>query len=94
MRPRVWIRAAAAELDQKTAQARAEIYRQMDEMRKTALSERTEMLAATRAEAEAEVARASASLKSAADEARRRLSADAEALGTAAADRILGRKAS
>ena len=87
-------RAAAADLDQKTAQARAEIYRQMDEMRKTALSERTEMLAATRAEAEGEVARASAALKVAADEARRRLSIDAEALGTAAADRILGRKAS
>lgn len=87
-------RAAAAELDQKTSQARAEIYRQMDEMRKTALSERTEMLAATRAEAEAEVVRASATLKSEADEARRRLSADAEALGAAAADRILGRKAS
>jgi len=87
-------RAAAAELDLKTSQARAEIYRQMDEMRKTALSERTEMLAATRAEAEAEVVRASATLKSEADEARRRLSADAEALGAAAADRILGRKAS
>ena len=66
----------------------------MDEMRKTALSERTEMLAATRAEAEAEVARASATLKAEADEARRRLAADAEALGAAAADRILGRKAS
>ncbi len=49
---------------------------------------------ATRAEAEAEVARASASLKADAEEARRRLSADAEALGAAAADRILGRRAS
>ena len=87
-------RAATAEFDQKTSMARAEIYRQMDEMRKLALTERAGILAATRAEAEAEVARASATLKADAEEARRQLTADAEALGAAAADRILGRKAS
>ena len=87
-------RAASAEFDQKTSAARAEIYRQMDEMRKTALDERAAILASTRAEAEAQVARASATLKADAAEARRQLAADAEALGAAAADRILGRRAS
>ena len=87
-------RAATAEFDAKTSSARAEIYRQMDEMRKAALSERAEILAKTRTEAEAEVARASATLKAEAEDARRRLSAEAEALGAAAADRILGRRAS
>ena len=87
-------RAASAEFDQKTSVARAEIYKQMDEMRKVALNERNEILARTRAEAEAEVAAAGARLQADADEARRRLTADAEALGAQAADRILGRRAS
>ena len=87
-------RAAAAEFEEKTTAARAEIYRQMDEMRRAALAERTDILARTRAEAEAEIAAASQQLQAEADEARRRLSADAEVLGAAAAERILGRKAS
>jgi F-type H+-transporting ATPase subunit b len=87
-------RAATAEFDEKTAIARSEIYKQMDEMRKVAHAERTETLARTRVEAEAEVARATATLKAEADEARRRLAADAETLGVVAADRILGRRAS
>ena len=87
-------RAAAAEFEQKTAAARADIYKQMDEMRRAALAERTEILARTRAEAEAEIAAAAASLDRDAADARRRLEADAEALGAAAAERILGRKAS
>jgi F-type H+-transporting ATPase subunit b len=87
-------RAAAVELDQKTATARAEIYRQMDEMRKIALSERAAIVSSTRAEAEAEVASARETLRIEAEEARRRLAADAEALGAEAADRILGRRAS
>lgn len=87
-------RAAAAEFDRKTTEARGEIYRQMDEMRRAALAERTEILARTRAEAEAEVAAAAATLQTEAEEARRRLSAEADALGAAAAERILGRRAS
>lgn len=87
-------RAATAEFDRKTAEARSEIYKQMDEMRRAALAERTEILARTRAEAEAEVAAAGAKLQADADEARRRLSAEADALGAAAAERILGRRAS
>ena len=87
-------RAATEEFERKTAAARAEIYRQMDEMRKTALAERSEILTRTRAEAEAEIAAASAQLQAETEEARRRLAADAEALGAAAAERILGRRAS
>jgi F-type H+-transporting ATPase subunit b len=87
-------RAAAAEFDQKTAAARAETYRQMDEMRRTAMNERAEVMARTRAEADAQVAAASAQLQAEAEEARRRLTSEAEVLGAAAAERILGRKVS
>ena len=87
-------RLASAEFEKKTGEARAELYRQMDEMRRSAMNERAEILARTRAEAEAEIAAASAKLAAEAAEARRRLSADADALGAAVAERILGRKAS
>jgi F-type H+-transporting ATPase subunit b len=87
-------RVAAAEFEQKTSEARAELYRQMDEMRRTAMDERARILARTRAEAEAEIAAASAKLKAEAEEARRRLDAEADALGAAVAERILGRRAS
>jgi len=87
-------RRATAEFDRKTGEARADLYRQMDEMRRTALEERAAIMNQTRAEAESEISAASATLQSEADEARRRLSVDAEALGSAVAERILGRKAS
>lgn len=87
-------RAAAAEFDQKTTAARAEIYKQMDEMRRAALAERTTAMAQTRAEADAQVAAASDQLKAETEDARRRLEADADALGSAVAERILGRKVS
>jgi F-type H+-transporting ATPase subunit b len=87
-------RTATAEFEQKTAAARADLYRQMDDMRRKANDERAETLARARAEAEAQVAAASATLKADADEARRKLSAEAAALGDAVAERILGRRAS
>jgi F-type H+-transporting ATPase subunit b len=87
-------RAAAAEFDQKTTAARAETYRQMDEMRRAALAQRAEELARTRAEAEAQVAAASERLKAETEEAKRRLEVDADTLGGAVAERILGRKVS
>lgn len=87
-------RTATAEFDRKTGEARGEIYRQMDEMRRAALAERAEIVGRTRAEAEAEVAAAAAKLQAEAEEARRRLSAEADALGAAAAERILGRRVS
>lgn len=87
-------RAAAAEFDQKTTAARADIYKQMDEMRRAANAERTEAMARTRAEAEAEIAAASSRLKAETEDARRKLEADADALGGVVAERILGRKVS
>jgi F-type H+-transporting ATPase subunit b len=86
--------AATAEFEAKTAAARAEVYRQMDDVLRVARQARTDLLTETRAQAEQEIAAASAQLQAEADEARRRLQADAEMLGAAAADRILGRKAS
>jgi F-type H+-transporting ATPase subunit b len=86
--------AAAEEFDRKTTAARAEMYREMDEMLRVALGRRAEIVAQTRAEAEAQVAEAIARLDAEAAEARRKLEADAQALGAAAAERILGRKAS
>lgn len=86
-------RHAAAEFERKTSDARGEIYRQMDEMRRAALAERADIVARTRAEAEAEVAAASAQLQAEVEKARRTLTAEADALGTAAAERILGRRA-
>lgn len=86
--------AATAEFERKTAAARAEVYREMDDVRRAALDARGQILAQTRAEAEQQVAAATAQLQADAEEAKRRLTADAEALGTAAAERILGRKAS
>jgi F-type H+-transporting ATPase subunit b len=87
-------RAAADEFERKTREARAELYGQMDEMRRAATNTRLQVVADTRAEAEAEVASASARLKVEADDARRNLAAEAEALSLEVAERILGRKAS
>jgi F-type H+-transporting ATPase subunit b len=86
--------AATAEFERKTTAARAEMYREMDEMRRAALGHRAEIVAQTRAEAEAQVAEAITRLDAEAAAARRTLEADARVLGAAAADRILGRKAS
>jgi F-type H+-transporting ATPase subunit b len=86
--------AAAAEFERKTGAARAEMYVEMDEMRRAALGRRAEIVAQTRAEAEAQVAEAISRLDAEAAAARRTLEADAQALGAAAAERILGRKAS
>jgi F-type H+-transporting ATPase subunit b len=84
-------RAATAEFERKTADARGEIYRQMDEMRRAALAERTEIMARTRAEADAEIAAAGEKLQAEVEQARRMLTAEADKLGSAAAERILGR---
>lgn len=86
--------AATAEFEERTAAARAEVYKQMDEMRRLALERRQQMLAETRAEAEHTVADASARIKAEADAARQTLRQDAESLGRAAAERILGRQVS
>ncbi|HEX9367379.1 MAG TPA: ATP synthase F0 subunit B [Vicinamibacterales bacterium] len=86
--------AATVEFDRKTGAARAEMYREMDEMRRAALGRRAEIVAQTKADAEAQVADAITRLDAEAAAARRKLEADAQLLGAAAADKILGRKAS
>jgi F-type H+-transporting ATPase subunit b len=85
---------AAAEFDQRTTAARADLYRQMDEMRRAALGRRAEIVEQTRTEAEAQVAAAARRLDEEAAEAKRRLAAESETLGAAIAERILGRRAS
>jgi len=87
-------KAATEEFERKTSAARAELYREMDDMRRAALGRRAEIVAQTRAEAEAQVADASRRLETEAEAAKARLEAEAEKLGLAAAEKILGRKAS
>ena len=86
--------AATAEFERKTGAARAEMYREMDEMRRAALGRRAEIVAQTRTEADAQVAEAITRLDAETADARRKLEIDAQALGAAAAEKILGRKAS
>jgi len=93
-RSAVEAKAATDEFERKTSAARAELYREMDDMRRAALGHRAEIVAQTRAEAEAQVADASRRLESEAQAAKARLEAEAEKLGLAAAEKILGRKAS
>lgn len=85
---------ATGEFERKTAAARAEVYRQMDDMRRVANDERARLLDETRAEAAAALAEATAKLQDDTARARATLRADAEALGNEAASRILGRPAS
>jgi len=87
-------KAATEEFERKTSAARAELYREMDDMRRVALNRRAEIVAETRAEAEAQVADASRRLEAEVRDAKARLEAEAQALGLAAAEKILGRKAS
>lgn len=86
--------AAAADFEARTNAARAELYRDMDQTRKTALAAREQVLAATKSEVDAEVTSATARLRAEAEEARGRLSADADALARAITERVLDRKVS
>lgn len=83
--------AAAAEYDQKLNAARAEVYRQMDDMRKSALDKRAEVLAATRATVENELKAATARVQQESHEARAALDRDASNLAGAIVTRVLGR---
>jgi F-type H+-transporting ATPase subunit b len=93
-RSTVEAKAATDEFERKTSAARAELYREMDDMRRAAQGRRAEIVAQTRAEAEAQIADAARRFDAEAREAKARLEADAQTLGTAAAEKILGRKAS
>ena len=83
--------AAAAEYDQKLNTARAEVYGQMDDMRKAALDKRAEVLASTRATVEQELTTASARVQQESKEARAALDRDASNLAGAIVSRVLGR---
>jgi F-type H+-transporting ATPase subunit b len=87
-------RKASDEFDRKTSGARAEVYRQMEEMRRTALADRAALIDDTRREADKTLADARAQLDRDVQDARARLDADADALAADAAARILGRRAS
>lgn len=83
--------AAAAEYDQKLNAARAEVYGQMDVMRKSALDKRADLLAATRATVEQELQTATARVKQESNDARAALDRDASNLAGAIVSRVLGR---
>jgi F-type H+-transporting ATPase subunit b len=83
--------AAAAEYDQKLTAARTEVYRQMDDMRKTALDKRADLLAQTRATVEQELKTAAAQVQQESHEARAALDRDASNLAGAIVSRVLGR---
>ena len=86
--------AATAEFDARTTAARAELYRQMDEVRREATRRRTEMMSATKQEAQTAIADASVRVKAEAAVARETLKREVDALGAAVAERILGQKVS
>ena len=87
-------RRATEEFDRQTTAARAEVYKQMDDMRRAAMEDRAALVDATRKEADSALAQARADLKRDVDDARARLDNDAEALAAEAASRILGRRVS
>ena len=86
--------AATAELDQKVRTAQAELYKSMEDERHKALDERAALVADTRREVEATLAETAARLDAQVADARRRLELEADALGRAVAERLLGRKVS
>ncbi len=82
---------AGEEFDAKTAAARAAFYRELDDMRKQAQNERTEMIASARTQAEHELSAARQTLAEDTAAARAQLQQDAQQLGQQVADRLAGR---
>jgi F-type H+-transporting ATPase subunit b len=87
-------KAAAAEFSQRTGTAQAEVYRQMDEMRRAALGGRAELLGRTREEVDASLETARAQLAAQAERASADLDRQAGELADAVVVRVLGRKVS
>lgn len=83
--------AAAVEYDQKLNAARAEVYGQMDDMRKAALDKRAALLADTRATVERELQTATARVLQESHAARETLDRDANNLAGTILTRVLGR---
>ena len=86
--------AASDELEATTRAARSDLYRQMDEKRRSALDQRAALVAQTRAEIGRTVSDAAARVAAQAKAARVHLERDADALATTIVERVLGRKAS
>jgi F-type H+-transporting ATPase subunit b len=87
-------REATNEFESRTRDARAEVYRHMDEARRLAEERRTALLADTRQQAEATLNDATARVRAEAAAARERLDRDADALATTIVERVLGRSVS
>ena len=87
-------RAAAAtrEFEEKRAEARADIFKQMDKMRQDLLVHREDTLQKARMEADAAFKEASTRLSAQTEDARAQLEHDAQALGIAVAEQMLDRK--
>ncbi len=84
-------RAAVEEFEGKTASARAEVYKVMDERRREALAYRADVLAQTRQDAETQLRQATTELDRARRAARTALETDARSLGDAIVARVLER---
>ena len=82
---------AAAEYERKLSAARAEVYGQMDDTRRRALDKRAELVGATRATVEKELATATGRVQQESAEARASLDRDASTLAGAIMARVLGR---
>ena len=84
--------AAAREFEEKRAEARADIFKQMDKMRQDLLVHREDTLQKARMEADAAFKEASTRLSTQTEDARAQLEHDAQALGIAVAEQMLDRK--
>ncbi len=84
---------ASADFDRTLAAARADVYRQMDDARRTALDKRAGVMADTKREAETALAAATATLTTQAAAARAALEGEAANLAHAIVTRVLGRTA-
>jgi F-type H+-transporting ATPase subunit b len=82
---------ATAEFDAKVASARADLYKQLDDRRKSAEGYRQELVVKTKAEIDAQLADARAQIDAQAAQARAGLNREAEQLGREIADKVLGR---
>ena len=83
--------AATTEYTQTLNAARSDVYRQMDETRRTALDRRAALLADTRTTVERELSDATRRVQDQAAEARASLDRDADQMAGAIVSRVLGR---
>ena len=82
---------AGQQFEQRTRAARAEVHRELEETRRIAEAGRAELLAATREDVKTQLREATERLAEEAHTVRAGLAGDAEALGDAIVQRVLGR---